>query len=402
MNMTVIGRYVQFVARYYRSFLFAAVLAAGLLVWLMIAYARSRQPKTGSLDWIREYDKPKLALTDDSSDFSGKDIFYAVIAAVGAVVLFVAYLWLRSLFTGRGLFGTESNWELFKKIFDCFIGGAGMYLLTRSMFREELPALLAGGLFGIASNAEFAAEGFLVWSLFFLWKWLRQDNCAPFFEAAGWMFGTAVMFALHLLYTMATLWLVPLYIAAFIIKLFSRAKSAAADEETTPIALTIVLTLVLVFLACLALWFAALIRCRDADILKLRTRLFSGENYLELLRCIPEMLSRVVRTFKVANYKDLLLKFPLVFGGLASMVCALIGFIKRNEFEAISVVALGFFVCLEWAFSGTALLSIAFLPALGYVWSSLWRRKDFLPVCIYAGGMLVYHFLNWGILFSQY
>lgn len=401
MSLETIGKYVKYVAVYYKSFLFTAVIAAGLLVWLLIAYARSRQPKSGSLDWIREYDKPALTLTDDGSDFIGKDIFFAMLSAIGAVLLLIGFLYLRSMFTAHSIAANDSRWVLFKKIFDCFIGGAGMYLLTRSMFGERIPALFAGILFGIASNAVFCGEGFLVWSLFFLWKWVRQDNCAPFWEAAGWMFGSAAMLGLHFLYTMESLWLVPLYLIAFIFKLISRAKTAAAGGETTHIALSVILTAALAFLAGLALWFAALIRCRDADIPELRKRLFSGENYLEILRYIPEMLSRMVRSFKIDNYKELLLKFPLVVGGGASLVCALIGFIKRNEVEAISIFAIGVLIGLEWFFTGTGLLCIAFLPALCYVWSSLFRRQMNLSVYIFAGYMLAYHYLNWLIHFSR-
>lgn len=401
MSMEMIGHYIKYVAVYYKSFLFAAILAAGLLVWLLVAYARSRQPKSGSLDWIREYDKPKLTLIDDEPDFLGRDIFFATLSAIGAVLLLVGFLYLRSVFTARSITANDGRWPLFKKIFDCFIGGAGMYLLTRSMFRERVPALFAGILFGIASNATFCGEGFLIWSLFFLWKWVRQDNCAPFWEAAGWMFGSATMLGLHFLYTMESLWLLPLYLIAFIGKLISRARTAAAGGETTHIALTVTLTVALTFLAGLALWFAALIRCRDADILELRKRLFSGENYLEILRYVPEMLSRMVRSFKIANYTDILLKFPLVAGGCASLICALIGFIRRNEFEAISVFVIGVLIGLEWLFTGTGLLCIAFLPALCYVWSSLNRRQMNLPVYIFAGYMLVYHYLNWLIQFSR-
>lgn len=401
MSSEIIGQYMKYVAACYKSFLFTALIAAGLLVWLLVAYVRSRQPKSGSLDWIREYDKPALVLTDEEQDFSGRDVLYAIISAVGAVFLLIGFLYLRSIFTGRGIAASDGRWMLFKKAFDCFIGGAGMYLLTRSMFGERLPALFAGILFGIASNAVFIGEGFLVWSLFFLWKWLRQDNCAPFWEAAGWMFGAAAMLGLHFLYTMESLWLLPLYLAAFIVKMISRARTAAAGGETTRTALSVSLTIVLAFLAGLALWFAALIRCRDADILELRKRLFSAANYLEILRYIPEMLSRMFRPFKVVNYKNLLLKFPLIAGGCASLVCALIGFIKRNETKAIAVFALGVLVGLEWIFAGTGLLCIAFLPALCYVWSSLCKRKMLLPVCIFGGGILIYHYLNWAIQFSR-
>ncbi len=352
-----------------------ALVLAALTVPL---YRLARKPAPGTTDWMRGIDPPR---------FSGYRIFalrWTDLLFCAAAGLLAAALCLaaEALRTGAAL-GLPWLRDSLYLLGSTALMGVLIYLPTRMMWGSPLAALCVAALSGLQG---FGAEAtsFLALALFFLNDWLTADGQQPLLFHAFWLVPTALAYGLSLLMAPELLWFLPLLVLAYALAQCYRWRTGLEKQRGGKLAVSIVLTLLLVLLT-------------SATVTMLRLMLdgLDPEDFwtTKFVIALPgEMLRAFLRGFRLgALPTPTLFDVVVLILALAGWLTAAHGLVRKRETVCLTAVLLPLPVLALWLCGTENALHLLF-PALlpfGRVWAGLARKRKFAAPALFAAGIAV-------------
>lgn len=388
------SRGIALLSRVNLPLVLAYVLVFAALLVYFDSFCRAMAPRSGTIEWISMYDRPRLSFSGLYHPLSRGDFWpmlaYSVLSAglcaFGAVLLIrqggisasEVLLCPDALLTGRG------GCAVF-----CGLSLLPCYLLLRALTGRTDAAAGATALFALALIPSGAPYSFSVpLALLSVWCFVRALSAedAPARVCALWLAAAGVLFYLAVWAEHITLWFgiayVPVFLLALVLRIRARKLSAGG-------ALALIVTFLLVCTVP-----AVLIRLPSAVL----------ERGMRLPDCLA--LSSFwrfvwVQTLSFRIYIDPLsllgatLLHPLLWwGGLLAAFCAAAYALSRRSASALLTVAFYLAGTLVWVFSGSALGAAVCALVLGFVLAHLLARGcaarayAYCLVCLLLGAAL--------------
>lgn len=340
------------------------VLAA---VWLLLlvgwfaAYAYARQPKSGTLEWIRMYDRPPFTCLGDRAKLEKQDIWWLL----GCVVLGIGcalWTWNRSLLAGGITFGWD---KLTLEVFLPVASPGAVYLLCRMMHIRPLPACLAA--VAAATCCDF--QGLAVLGLACFYGWMTQRADAPFWKNALWLLGCGVLLCLPW-NGLTVLWLLPVMGLCWLFVLVLRWRDGMPVGRVVAMVLLSLLWLAAGLLAAVIGY--GLLR-GPLSLADLPQAVWNG-SLTPVLRDIcsnailPVYCSEADLWFAAGSY-------GIKLAGLFAAVTLLVESITRRNVRAAWLVLLSCGAALQFVFGGGNLLLPVMLLDIALVSHLMWERE---------------------------
>lgn len=373
--------------------------AALLLVLYFAAYARSLRPREGTLEWIAMYDHPPFSLTG-AAGLAWRDGANAVLAGLcGVAVLLLRYCILLQTLPIH-ITDIISSRYFIGEMIAAAVGAGAMTLLVQSLLQDRAVSLCAGALYGFGLLSQTRGGALLVLSVLCMWRWLRQENFAPLRRTFLWLLAAILLLAMSAVYCWDVLWLVPLYLICYFIKLVARAKAAAGSgRRATPMWLSILLTVLVTVLGGVVLWSVVAIRLGIVSVEALPAKLLTLDFYRGILQDIPQLARYLTPPFSVGRLKIVRYDWPIFLCGAASLVAVLIGAVKRRDTAGIAILVLCLGLLAAWMAAGAYLMPVGLIPAMAYVWHGLRQRKNTMPAYLCFALCGVYYIIHWCYLY---
>lgn len=369
-----------------------------LLVLYLAAYVRARRPKEGTLEWIRMYDRQRFSLTGTAA-LSWRSVGVAALAGLCSTAVLVLRYWVlmhasayrfADIFTSRYFLGELAT---------AACGGGAMALLVQALLQDKNVGLCAGILYSFAFVSQTRGAALLVLSLFCLWQWLRQDSFAAPLRALPWLLGSMILLALSVVYCWSILWLVPLYVAAYVMKLISRARAAASGGKAISCWLSVPVVVLLTVLGAIALWGVVKIRLGTLSARQFPAKLLTLDCYREMLQDLPLLMRSLLPRFAATHLRVVRYDWPVFLCGMLSLAAMLVGAICRHDTSGVAIGVLSVWLLLIWVFTGAYLLPVGLIPAIAYLWQGFRQRKNPMPVYLCFGLGAAYYIIHWCYLY---
>lgn len=359
-----------------------------VLMALMIpAYFYVYRPKPDSTEWIGRLDRRSFQpLTAGALNLT--DIVWALIAMACAAFIWLVYCILR-----RNVMLMMDPFAFIlrhlRNTLPIALAAVSLYLLQRLMSARPLPAILASVVGAISILSAPQAIALFSLSLLFLYLWICEPYDAPlFFRKALWFILSAAAFGLALTYSSQLLWTVPFYLGVYIAMQVIRWKHDGSGKRAKRLALSIVLTVLLLFAGVLAVCLVYCVRHDKGSPFYL-IRSFSFYKGL-----IPGLLRKLSRLTRRSSYWDILFFRDsfLFLTGLIALVPLLHGVIKLRDTRCLFMLLLLPCLLLMWYFSACYALIPAFALIIGWCWNFYARRGRPLFAVGFAATYLVFFF----------
>lgn len=337
--------------------LFYAVCGICLALYA-IFFALALRPKRGTLEWIALYDRPGLQLGAARHPLRPLVLLPALGAAIltGALYCLAICLQLRSFELFRS---PDSLRLLLTGAAVVALTACGGCLLLQSLFGSYGLAFAGAMLFGLDLGADYAAVACLVWSLFFLHRWMAADFEQKARRSFPALIGLALMLSLCATLAMDLIPLVFFLILAVVLAAILRLKRTHRLDRFAGFFGSLIL-FALSFLAGLVLLQIAL-TLRSGNAEALRTPLF----YLNAL------LSWLIYHGEPANFHLLspAVNLPLCALGAVGLVFSLYDLRRYGKGYGLLLL----FAALGGIFTallcGVYILTAALIPAAVYTFA---------------------------------
>ncbi len=251
---------------YFRNLSIMTGVFALFAILLIPAYFLSLRPSKGTTEWMQRIDQPEFEPLLCSKLRWG-DLPFALLAGVCAAVLrMVSFL---CIYLDRGVLIVMH--EVLPSLtvhylLPCAILGIAVYLLLRSMFETALPATCVAILSGLVQigNAWMAAVTMVI--LLLLWLWISLDADSGLFVRALALIGAVSLYCLALLRYWALIWLLPLFIGAYIYAQIYRWRKTTRKDRGVRLGLSLLFIFFMAVLALAGAWiFYCLSRMDDTS-----------------------------------------------------------------------------------------------------------------------------------------
>lgn len=352
--------------------LLAALAVFAVLLVYFDGFCRAMEPRRGTLEWIRMYDRPALSFAGRRFAPGRGDCLPLVLvsAAAAGLCAFGAVLLRRAgsvpladvLLCPDALLAGEGGYAVFAglSIVPC-------YLLLRAVFGRRALAVCGAALLAFALIPSGAEPGFSVPCLLLaMLAFFRFLTAPPDGRRLPWLLLSAALFWLAVWCDRITLWFGLGFAVLLAVSLVLRVRRG---EMRAAAAVLTVLILALCSAVC-----AAAIRLPAA--------------ILERGMAFPNLLVQggfwrlvLVRTFSFRIWIDPLgllgasMLQPLVFwGGLLAMLAAVAASFTRHDASALFVWVFHLAGLPVWVFSGSGLGAAVSVLALCYVWNGYLSR----------------------------
>lgn len=336
-------------------------------VWLLILagwfalYGHALQPRDGTLEWIRMYDRQRFSCLADRGSLERRDIAWLL----GCLMLTCA-AWAWRLNAAQPL-GACRPLDLALGLGMPALGAAGIYLLARMLQVNSLLAFLAAlGTAVCFAMDSSAGPAILAVALFY--GWMSQPVEAPFWKRMLWMLGAGVLVCGASILNPAAWWMLPVL---GLVWLFVLALRWRAGDRVGRIVGAVLLSLLwlaallLVFAVAWAMWHGGL------GSRELPQAIWNGE----LLRALGAMRESLFRTPRVQLLWPLLENCGVVLAGLICWVTLLVFAIGRRSAAAAYLFAVTCGALAAYVLSGSYLLPVVFLADIAFAANQMWNRE---------------------------
>lgn len=338
----------------------------------MLMYFYIIRNNSGTVDWIhrRRYGRFEVLVLHmpDVSDV----LWLLLTVALSAVLRVVRMFCFLDLYT----FSMQSYDDLLRAAFsDMMLPtlalAAACYAFVRIVYGQPLIATLTALLGAFTHSYELWATTAIVMSLLFLYIWMAARPEAPLFFNAFWLVFSAMCYGAALLNCWATIYLAPMYVAAYAVTQYYRWRKGDPERRFGKLIASLTLLVTVVLVGTFLLWL--LYYLSEKGKVHVLTILGSEELYSEMFPTLLQkfrdlFVRRGVRaTFLAADSFLLLLGLSCVLPALREIVQG------RRLIALLGILALGFFGFL-WLLGCVYMLMPALLLLIGGVWTVFAQR----------------------------
>ena len=359
-----------------------------VLMALMIpAYFYAYRPKQNSTEWIDRLDRRSFRpLTADA--LNPADIVWALITMVCAAFIWLVYCILRR---NVMLMANPFSFILhhLHNTLPIALTALSLYLLQRLMSAKPLPAILASVIGAISVLSMPQAIALFSLSLLFLYLWICVPYDAPlFYRKALWFTLSGAAFGLALTYSSKLIWTTPFYLGVYVAMQVIRWKNDKSGKRAKRLALSVSLTLLLLFAGFIAVCLLYSVRHHKGSPLIL-IRSFSFYKSL-----IPGLLRRLSALTHRSSYWDILFFRDafLFLTGVIALVPLAHGLITLRDTRCLFLILLLPCLILMWYFSACYALIPAFAVIIGWSWNYYDLRGRPLFAVGFAATYLLFFF----------
>ena len=325
--------------------LIAGLWLLGLIGWYAF-YLQAAQPKSGTLEWIRMYDRQTFHFPSAALDLQPLDALWLLGSMLVAAGLQVAV----------GGIPPKEQWLVWSTP---ALACGGVYLLARLLCaRPLLAALCAVALAG--GSAPDAAAAPLSWALALFYAWMTRPVSASFWENFLLFLPAALLAAAAASLSPALYWMMPVMALLWVVVLVQRWHAGPEygwGKLLRAIVLTLLLTAVLLAANAVAgmvsqgvlTWQQAMEAIRQGQL----WRFGSLEIWLGQLWLIQH-----------ENWQENVLQHSaVILGGLFAFAGSVHRLVQRHSVQAGYLVGISIALAMAWGFADGKFLALAFLPA---------------------------------------
>lgn len=348
---------------------FALLCAVG--VWL---YFYASRPKCGTLEWIKCFD------TKHFKWFAVHSLRWQVLPWMLLTIVLTAVLHIVRMCC---FLDVHKHPELFSRLLasaeSILINGiapavafaVAMFLLIYVMHGQAQTAMLVGTLGAFTLSTELWAVALVTVSMLFLYIWMTAKPDAPLFFHAFWLMLAGLCYGVALLECWATVFLLPMYIAAYCVTQVYRWREGDRDTRKGKLIGSIALLLTVFVLGTVLMWL--LYYLPGVGKVRVWTLLSSAETYRAIFPTVMEKLrdlfaSRDILTTVFAGDVFLFLL------GLAACVPAVHAVIKDRQSLALTALCCLIPFLLMWLLCGMYMMTPVLLLLVAWVWKTYAQR----------------------------
>lgn len=378
--------------RWYDLVLLAVAL--GLIGWYFAAYARAMRPRSGTLEWIGMYDRPKFSLSGQRYGVERGDVLpmLALCLFSGALWGFAASRAFQDAYQGGAVPGDLVLSASVRYVLLPAVTAAGAYFLFRNMFGSTAATVFGCVILAMDLGGSSVAQSVVVLASVFLWRFMTADYDGSFGASCPDLVLTAAVLAAGCYFEPACVFFAAAALLLIVITGFCRFRSGFSGYTAGS---------VLVFLAALAaataLVFlpAAIIGGMDFP------RLLVSETFYRLIwqRIRSNAFGLPAARETLSALLALRYSWLLLFSGLLAALASLIAVFRRSRPQGL-LLAAGFAATVAmWLLGGSFALPVFCTAALCFVWSELRRRGRGMLAAAGAAclilTLLVFYVLSW-------
>lgn len=357
-------------------------LFALLSLGMIPLYFSARKPRRGTLEWMQRLEP--VAFRPLRCQKPGwTDTAWAVLCALCAAFLRFAraFFLLEEPSVGLSAFLIQLKPMLLPLLFQG-VAALAIYLLLRMLFGSPWPAICLAVLSGLLLPDPTLAWALLSLSLLFLYVWMTLPAEGELLPGGLWLMAALAAYALSLFSDFRLLWLMPFYLAAWGVTLWSRWRRTAPEVRGKRLTVSVLASGALAAVGAWMVWvlYAYLRGTLAAGGFG---QLAQGAFYRAYLDFTKGAIAQLG-----CNDGAWLSSVPALQAlilCLWALVPLLHGVVRLRESRCLFVLGLlpCFFAGL--LVSGLPGLTLPALLALGWLWDTLYRRERSFYVGFFAG-----------------
>jgi hypothetical protein len=342
-------------------------------------YCRAMAPRSGTLEWIAMYDRPRFTLSGGWPTFDRREwLIFALFGAISLACAVVGIVWMtrgsmlslsEALCTPDAVLYRTGGYLLFLGLVTIC-----SYALLRATAQYRTVAILGAvicvlHLLPSGADPSFSAPLLMLSALLF-YRWLTRAEDAPLSRALPVLLLSLAALWLAAWCDHVALWFGFAYLILLPVSLVLRRR---AGRRIGGIVLS-VLVLTVLMAALTTLPIAVFLRGMAFPNL-----LISADFWRDVPIYTLSSLLTFDPDFLVA---DVLLSPLLWWGGLLAAAAAFGALIARRSARALFAALIALAGLLVWCFTGSAIGIVGCALALGFVWDGLFSRGK--PAAVYA------------------
>ncbi|MBE6984728.1 MAG: hypothetical protein E7434_03785 [Ruminococcaceae bacterium] len=348
-------------------------------IFLVPAYFVSLRPVRGTTEWMTRIDQPEFEPLS-LNKFRWSDLPFALLSGVCAALLRMASF--LCIYLHHGILPSLERvlpHLITSYLLPCAVLGIAVYLLLHSMFDSTLPAICVAILSGLMQIGNAWAAAFTMLSLLFLWLWTALDADSGLLVRALTLLAALVCYGLALLRYWALLWLLPLFLAAYIYAQIYRWRKTSKKGRGMRLGLSLLFLFFTFFAAFVAAWAYYCCHKMHDPALMLDIR-------LSLQVVFEELFSRLSHIrFVTDPLAGVLVRDAIFFLlGAVSLIPVVHGIIRWRDSQCIMLLSLIPCFVGIWLLGGMYLLVPMLALLLGWVLSVFAKRENSWLVIVFT------------------
>ena len=358
-------------------------------VWLLFlagwfaAYAYVRQPKQGTLEWIRMYDRPPFTCLGDRGKLEKQDIWWLL----GCVAVSAgACLGLTARTAPLMQLGTLQTLILVMPV----LGAAGVYLLYRLLKGQPLLGALCALAVVIPPLDPAAGPVMLAAACFY--GWMSADADAPFWKHALWLlpFWLCMMVAAAL--SAPALWLLPFYGLLWLFTVIQRWRKGYGWGRILLNGMLCLLLLAVTLTGCLAFrW----MQTAALPLGAMAAAVADGSLMTGLREMLAGLPAQLLRQPDWATVQALAPQAISLLAGVFAFVALLLHAFRGRSVGAAYLTLLTLGTATVYALGHSLILPVVCLADTAYVATLVWERKRKLLAVLLPALLLALHIGNY-------
>ena len=345
----------------------AAVWLLFLVGWFA-AYFHAMQPKQGTLEWIKMYDRQPFTCLGDRGKLEKQDIWWLLgcgILSLGTCIVLAMPL---------------SQWgpmQLTNQIAMPVLGVMGVYLLNRLLKgRPVLGALCALAVL-IPSMDPAAGPAILAAACFYGWMSSAAD--VPFWRAALWLVSFWLCIGVAAALAPACLWMLPFFGLLWLFTVIQRWRKGYGWGRIVLNAFLCLVLLCGMIAVCLVFW---TLQTGWLYWAELPPALADGRLLNAIARLLPSVTGWLVQEAGLAMALDLAPRFIPLLAGLFAFIALVIHALRRRSVPAAFLAALSVGAFAVYVLGHSLILPAVCLANTVYVAGLMWERERKLPAVL--------------------
>lgn len=355
---------------------------AAILLPVPFFALRAMRPRKGTLEWIAQYDRGSMHLTQPRKALTGRDAVWLLLTGAAAVLVAAVVLLLQiKLYSPQNMRSMTPAYYV-KYYAYPMAGAVFMFLLARDALQTTVGGVFAGVIMAAEPLGDRLPVALLTLSLHCLHRWLTAGEERRLLLTEPWLYASALLLGVCALMDWTMFWLLPFYAVCFAAKCFARGRSGRRGSGRR-----LTLSLLLFVLVCLLAAAAAVslhaVRSGWTELSGLPQLWMERSLYT---RCLER--ARWVWAYCTARpacdpLRVLAHLLPTLLLGVCALPMLLSGLLRRRDAQALFILGLLLSFAAAWVLTG----SFRALPALALAGSYLLthyvtRRKNLLaPLC---------------------